>query len=473
MKEKLSKDLSQQEKLQRAEEGYRFTILRPGGNDTCLINGIVENSNTCKKINDSIMQFYPNVEQTGFVNLSSKNLELKMAGGEFCANATRSTVWLALKGKSGEVEIKVSGVSNKLKAGVDRNGETYAQMPIYPETSKIITDSINPQNKIVEMQGITHYINFNTSGIENLNEKQIKAEAMNIIREKNLERFTASGVIYVQKKNKTVYKITPVVYVRDINTLFLETACGSGTAALGLVLALQSEQSIKDIPIIQPSGLPIKISVAFNGKSFGYTQIKGSTQMLNEGVLKETTDKNNYLIERIITYNQLKNTLYKDGLIELYQKVFSESPYFEQFSPKEVKSFFNDYWQNGVLFIARNKDKVIGFAASIPLSSQKEIAELADKNGINPTRCWYNADLGVSKEYRRQGIGKSLAKERLRVFPSGATVIMRTSENNIAARSLNDNLGFKIIEGMIQEVKQKRVDGTVKTDKRIFLCKEL
>ena len=62
--------------------------------------------------------------------------------------------------------------------------------------------------------------------------------------------------------------------------MFLETACGSATAALGQILALKNGGSIKNLPIYQPSGIPIKISVDFDGKRFKYAEISGPIKIL-------------------------------------------------------------------------------------------------------------------------------------------------------------------------------------------------
>ncbi|HUD44881.1 MAG TPA: hypothetical protein VMR41_05030 [Patescibacteria group bacterium] len=261
---------------------YKVTILCPGGNDTALVEGLTSGKDR-RLLNDRIMKMFPSVEQIGFYEYDQgkKEAVLEMAGREFCGNATRSTAWQVLQGQPGTIDIKVSNVANKLKAGVTESGEAFAQMPIYDDPKYITEDPDKPGNYTVRLEGITHYLDFNTKQLEGLTEDQIKEKGMQEIRQRGLDKEPAAGTIYVKKDNGG-YTITPVVYVRDMDTLYLETACGSGTAALGLVLALQKGESIKDISIKQPSGLPIKVSVAFDGKRFGYTQIQGSIEKLNE-----------------------------------------------------------------------------------------------------------------------------------------------------------------------------------------------
>lgn len=256
-----------------------YTILRPGGNDTCLIqtDGLILLSDERREINNYFQNAYPNVEQVGFVNCQTP--ELMMAGGEFCGNATRSAAFLILDGKPGEVLIKASGVKQKLKAGVNSDGEAYAQMPILPTTSSITADG---SDFLVELEGITHFVDFTKNATDGLSTDEIKLKAMQAIKEKGLDSFPAAGVIYVAQDNESL-RIEPVVYVRDLDTLYYETACGSGTTALGMILALQKGKSVKNIAILQPSGMSIKVSVDFEGTTFGYTQIQGAIELLKKG----------------------------------------------------------------------------------------------------------------------------------------------------------------------------------------------
>ena len=226
------------------------------------------------------MSNYPNVEQVGFLS----DGQLNMAGGEFCGNATRSSAFLILDGKPGEIKLKVSGVKNTLVCGVNQNLEAYAQMPIYSDPKKItpIKQPNGSSDFLVEMEGISHLITFNTALISGLSENEIKQIAKNRITDLNLDKLPAAGVIFTQKQGD-LYKITPVVYVRDIDTLFLETACGSGTTALGLVLSKTTNQSIKQVPILQPSGMNIKISVNFSNKKFKNAFIEGPIEPISSG----------------------------------------------------------------------------------------------------------------------------------------------------------------------------------------------
>ena len=217
--------------MEQLREINNITILRPGGNDTALVQGIDYSPEERKAINDAIMESYTNVEQVGFYDTTDpKKPTLIMAGGEFCGNATRSVALLALKGKEGEVNISVSGVDKPLRAGVDQRGNAWAEMPIRPNTSCSITDN---SLKVVELEGITQVIAGSPKGST---VEEIKAEGMEILSKLGLtDSVEASGVMFISKDGNGI-KTEPVVWVRDIERVFYETACGSGTAAMGIAI---------------------------------------------------------------------------------------------------------------------------------------------------------------------------------------------------------------------------------------------
>lgn len=75
-------------------------------------------------------------------------------------------------------------------------------------------------------------------------------------------------------------KMEPVVWVRSISTLFYETACGSGTTAVGLVEAVRNGVDV-NIPVLQPSGMQINIEVGFDGDRFSDAFISGPIEQIH------------------------------------------------------------------------------------------------------------------------------------------------------------------------------------------------
>ena len=105
------------------------------------------------------------------------------------------------------------------------------------------------------------------------NSSDLKEIGRNLINEYKLKNNSAVGVIFCENKYNTI-KINPVVWVKDIDTLFLETACGSGSIAVCIVEAfLKNHNQI--INILQPSGLIITARVDYNNGIFQKTIITG------------------------------------------------------------------------------------------------------------------------------------------------------------------------------------------------------
>lgn len=262
---------------------YEFVILKPAGNDTALVSTVIRDLKKRKAIADAIQAKFLNVEQVGFINDDISNAELLMTGGEFCGNATRSVAFHILSEKPGKLKIKSSGVKNKLTAGVTENGEGFSQMPVYSDPSCV--KLISKNEYLVTLEGITHLVDFNAQQIKGLTEKEIKLKARRTMAKLGIDQTEACGVIYAEE-TKNGWAIYPVVFVKKADTLYFETACGSGTTALGLVIALKNNSSIRETSVMQPSGLAIKVSVEFNGSNFGTVLIQSPIQKLEKGIIK-------------------------------------------------------------------------------------------------------------------------------------------------------------------------------------------
>lgn len=266
---------------------YQISILRPGGNNTMLIKGLVKNPIQKKFINDQMMNLFPNVEQIGFYDFSPnmKTVVLEMAGGEFCGNALRSIAYLVLDGKDGQIIAQVSGATKKLIAGV-KNGNAYAQMPIFENVDCIKT--INPTTFLVELEGIAHLI---TNRPKKLDQQQLKRLGKQLLATNNLlTTRSACGVMFISE-DKANLRIDPIVWVRDIQTLFHETACASGTAAIGLYKAKISKLPQVNLKIKQPSGFYINTLVKKNKNGFAEAQIWGQIEIISQKTIKLEVNK--------------------------------------------------------------------------------------------------------------------------------------------------------------------------------------
>lgn len=259
---------------------YEFSIFRPGGNDTLLIKGILRKT-LRKSINDTAMSKYPNIEQVGFYSYSNnaKLGRLEMAGGEFCGNALRSLAYLILDGKKGDLQFKVSGVNRILKAGVNKSNSAFAQIPILVNSPNV--KKLKDNLWIVDLEGISHLI---TLSSKELGENEAKKIAQKLLKKTGLlDSKPASGVMFVRKGKLPVdFICEPVVWVRDICTFFYETACASGTAAIGIWNSLQVKNQRIILKIQQPSGYILTAEIQIKDSLVQNLYIEGPIEILNK-----------------------------------------------------------------------------------------------------------------------------------------------------------------------------------------------
>ena len=89
--------------------------------------------------------------------------------------------------------------------------------------------------------------------------------------------------MFISRKNG-VLSIKPVVWVRDIATLFYETGCASGTTAVAIVEALKQKQNLNSLPILQPSGAPLLATIRLSNSKdskVSFAEIGGPVSILN------------------------------------------------------------------------------------------------------------------------------------------------------------------------------------------------
>src|SRR3989344_1286162 len=255
---------------------YSIAILRPAGNDTALVRCLV-NETEKKQINDVIMKQFPTVEQVGFYEKTKAGGTLEMAGGEFCGNATRSLAYLLLNGKVGSTILEVSGANKPLVAGVKSPNPAFAQMPIISSLESV--KQLSETTTLVQMQGIVHLIVSRKPN--NKTPNAIKAEGKKLMEKYNLLlAYPAAGVMFVSRQTEKSITMNPVIWVRDIKTLFYETACASGTTAVGLWIATGNNKTIKDLKVIQPSKQSITVSVTNKQDDFACAFIDGPIEII-------------------------------------------------------------------------------------------------------------------------------------------------------------------------------------------------
>ena len=244
----------------------KYMIYNPSGNITALVIGDKYNINERKLINDKIMEREDKVEQVGF--LSSTKPKLTMAGGEFCGNAIRcATSYYIKKEKNIELEIN----NQKIKAGTDSNNYIWCEIPI------------EEKQKVIKLDNETYKIKLNGINIVVVKEvdsyDDLKRKAKEIIKHYNVED-DAVGIMFLCE-NKKYIKIYPVVWVKEVNTLFLENACGSGTIGVSILESWINQENRK-YRIMQPSGEFLETSIIFENEKIVKAILKGKIKTDNK-----------------------------------------------------------------------------------------------------------------------------------------------------------------------------------------------
>ncbi|MDP2789733.1 MAG: GNAT family N-acetyltransferase [bacterium] len=491
----------------------RFTMVKPGGNNTALVHDLIPRQYHGEIAKEVILKQDEKGEQVGYLELSTlpKTVcRLQMMGGEFCGNATRSTVMLITKafltGDVGlnpfalehitrswnrlDVPMEVSGFDGVLHAEVvldDQNHilDIFATMPVRPEAT--CTEKRQPtvngkpfDATLVHLYGISHLLIPESDGIAGLNRDARMQHAERILTEEKLRDLEAAGVIFYTEHDGQ-YAIDPYVFVRDSNTMYAETACGTGTTALGVKCALDAGGPV-NLSVMQPSGLPISISVAYDGKEFAGARISGPIEVLYDDGTAEVGDR---LLDDTVCLHRITSAEafepYAQAVGTLYARVFYDPPYNERFKSEDGAADLRKIAADpqGLLFLALDGDTVVGFSGAVPVDRYEDIVPYVSAY-IPVASSYYMAELGVAPAYRGRNLSHKLIDARLEALPdSFDTVVVRTSVDNTATQHLyRESRGYHELDGVRQETISKKLKpetGEIvdMPDPRLFLVKKI
>ena len=247
-----------------------YTLLDPTGNMTLLAETPVPEAAqplTAKRL----MALEPAAEQVGFVYETDDGIGLRMAGGEFCGNASMSAgvLYLLRKGRDGgEVTVRVSGTPHPVtvtaKRLPDGSWQGCVEMPCPVSVGKERL-SDGSERPVVRFPGITHVI---------LEKEMERTEAENIAAAwcGELES-EALGLMFLDRERGV---LKPLVYVPSADTLFWESSCASGTTAVGAYLAAESGAAVR-VPLKQPGG-----TLEIDAEPGGKLLLKGSVRPVHQ-----------------------------------------------------------------------------------------------------------------------------------------------------------------------------------------------
>lgn len=442
-----------------------YSIYVPAGNDTAFVYGLNYTSQQKKLINDAIMAKHSNVEQVGFIDPTGKP-ELQMAGGEFCGNATRSAAVIYLNGKEGSLKMTVN-VKDTINAGVDKNGKAWCEIPLYHGTD-VITEK-EPGIFIVKMNGMVTVVIQENIAKKYLKDKDnLKAMGMEFIHHFNLDYSEAVGVMFCERE-RGLLKINPIVWVKSIDTLFYETACGSGTTAVCMVEAFLNQKS-QEIDVLQPSGMVITAKIVYSEGEISKATILGNVKTDGNRYSVEILSKEeNYMVKRrigAITPDKIED------FMNLY-KVFRNPPYYEAWTDQMIRDEYYDLLKDGHVCGYYLDDVCVGLITFRPM----RLKDLHPIHYEHPEKVAYLADIAVLQEYRGKGIGTCLMRYAFEVLRREGfeRVYMKTLEiDKSMSYGIAIKLGFKLLEGVTSVDKMERlIKERNEEDIKIYLDKEL
>lgn len=206
-------------------------------------------------------------EQVAFIlplaNTGDSLPRMEMCGLEFCGNASRAFALYdaassnKLDAGFAESTVSVSGCDVPLSARVHDaevvpssmacDAVVEMDMPV-PVSAKVLSASqlgISKDGLLVDMDGISHLI---------LTDIAPSGELFDDIKHRVYELdpdMPAFGCMFCDTVNGLM---TPVVYVRDVDSTYFEGSCASGSVAASYALAKDAADGIHEFALQQPEG---------------------------------------------------------------------------------------------------------------------------------------------------------------------------------------------------------------------------
>lgn len=248
-----------------------YYLADPAGNITALVTSAVPRD-SYKSVTQKIMNKHSNVEQVGFVSFNNNSVMLNMSGDEFCGNAAMSAaaLYYMVSGKENTFSVVVSvfGTDKPVEVIVNKVGDFFeCECKLYPPVS-IDNISFEVQNTeyrfpLVCFEGIMHII---------ADETLSKTAAQSII--KKLAGKLPSKALGIMLLNAEKTRMIPLVYVKDVDTLFFEKSCASGVCAVASMCNYGDK-----IELSQPGGV---LSAVKSEKISLFNRVKLSECYLEE-----------------------------------------------------------------------------------------------------------------------------------------------------------------------------------------------
>ena len=279
----------------------KYCIFDPTGNITALVETATEQAKQ-PAVAAEIMREHHDVEQVGFVSMYTRgggpggaDVCLRMAGGEFCGNATMSSAALYARrneihfGEIVNVGIQVDGIERPFGVELRREDASCwaagVKMPPAMSIDELrMTAEEFPAAEfgtlpVVRMQGIDHIIIEEKSFYYNLRDSRELTESL-IRTICGVLGSECLGMMFLAGGGRERV-MTPLVYVPGADTMFWENSCASGSVAAGQYLAAVSDAKVK-IALKEPGGTLVVESDPKSGTTWLYGGTKLRDQLTME-----------------------------------------------------------------------------------------------------------------------------------------------------------------------------------------------
>ncbi|MSN95781.1 hypothetical protein F1B92_00980 [Campylobacter sp. FMV-PI01] len=241
----------------------KFEILIPCGNPTALVWDENFSKTDKYEINKNLMNKFNFIEQVGFLNKIDGGIKLEMAGGETCLNAIRSAAFLEMSDNTNSCIVNSCGEDYQC-------GKFQNLIYISNKLNSINFKFLKDNQILVNLKEISHIVSFEKFSFKD--DDEFKKFAFLELQKHGLTKFKACGFIICDDD-----LIFPAVYVRDVDTLFFESACGSGSLAVGIAKNLT--KGINYCKLIQPSQKTIFVEIFKQNDNFDKFKLYGEVKI--------------------------------------------------------------------------------------------------------------------------------------------------------------------------------------------------
>ena len=267
----------------------KIIVANPAGNITIFVKDHFEREMYPKVAGQLLAMDDLKAEQVAFIldtpSCGRAEGKMEMCGLEFCGNGSRSfglikAKEMGINGK-GSVFVDVSGCDEILTIEVDTDTDyTKVKMPNPVRMSEIdlsplaIDDAAERVDAVervdaaergdaIETADMSEVPVVDFGGILHLVLRGVPAtkENFKVIKDCIMAKFIppAMGVMFCDGEMKKegdslICQMTPVVYVKDVDTTYFEGSCGSGTTACAAAFGMKHGDGVHHFVFPQPAG---------------------------------------------------------------------------------------------------------------------------------------------------------------------------------------------------------------------------